>query len=199
MARHAVPGHAVCLSSCSTALLGRSPALLKLMNISPGGHGRTPPETLSKRCRSAVRSRGRSQTVWGSVWSEGRCEWACAPADAFLAADAGAFAALGCENVGVTGVGVAPAQVGVRGPGLDGVVAVVGVGDRELPQWPEVGLGRVGRPVAARRAGRAPQRHDRRFVAPLIQPVERRDELAQLDPVFVNMLFTDELADRQIL
>ena len=48
------------------------------------------------------------------MWSDYRCEWASAPADAYLAAEAGAFAALGCENVGVTGVGVAPAQVGVQ-------------------------------------------------------------------------------------
>ncbi|WRZ96342.1 hypothetical protein OHB54_22995 [Streptomyces sp. NBC_01007] len=35
----------------------RSPALLKTVNIPPGGDGRTPPETLSKRC-PAVRLRG---------------------------------------------------------------------------------------------------------------------------------------------
>lgn len=44
----------------------------------------------------------------------------------------------------MTGVGVAPAQVGVQGPGLRGVVAVVGVADGELPQRPEVRLDRVG-------------------------------------------------------
>jgi hypothetical protein len=37
-----------------------------------------------------------------------------APAEAFLAADAGAFAALGGEYIGVAGVGVAPAQIGVE-------------------------------------------------------------------------------------
>ena len=70
-----------------------------------------------------------------------RCsfEGASAPADALLAADAGAFAALGGEDVGVAGVGVAPAQVGVQGPGLDGVVGVVGVGQGELPKGSEVG------------------------------------------------------------
>ena len=65
-------------------------------------------------------------------------------ADALLAADAGAFAALGGQDVGVAGVGVAPAQVGVQLAGLDGVVGVVGVGEGELPQRPEVGLDRVG-------------------------------------------------------
>jgi hypothetical protein len=45
---------------------------------------------------------------------------------------------LGGEDVGVTGVLVAPSQVGVQGPGLDRVVAVVGVGDGELPERSEV-------------------------------------------------------------
>jgi hypothetical protein len=54
--------------------------------------------------------------------SGGGCEGACAPADACLAADAGAFLALSGEDVGVAGVGVAPAQVAVEGPGLHGVV-----------------------------------------------------------------------------
>lgn len=40
----------------------------------------------------------------------------CSPADAFLTAGAGGFPALCGEYVGVAGVGVAPAQVGVRGP-----------------------------------------------------------------------------------
>jgi hypothetical protein len=43
----------------------------------------------------------------------------------------------------MAGVGVAPAQVGVRGPGLNRVVGVVRVGDGELPQRSEVGLDRV--------------------------------------------------------
>jgi hypothetical protein len=45
-----------------------------------------------------------------------------------FAAHAGAFAALGGEDVGVSGVGVAPAQVGVQVAGQDNVVGVVGVG-----------------------------------------------------------------------
>lgn len=69
---------------------------------------------------------------------------ASAPADAFLAADAGAFPALGGEDVGVASVGVAPALVAVQGLGLRGVAAVVGVGQGELPQWAEVRLDRVG-------------------------------------------------------
>jgi hypothetical protein len=40
---------------------------------------------------------------------------------------------LGGEDVGVASILVAPAQVGVQSPGLDGLVAVVGVGDGELP------------------------------------------------------------------
>jgi hypothetical protein len=46
-----------------------------------------------------------------------RRERASAPADAFLAADAGTLAPLGREDVGVAGVGVAPAQVAMQGPG----------------------------------------------------------------------------------
>ena len=67
-------------------------------------------------------------------------EGAAAPADALLAADAGAFPALGGQDVGVAGVGVAPAQVAVQCAGLDRVVRVVRVGEGELPQRPEVGL-----------------------------------------------------------
>jgi integrase-like protein len=74
----------------------------------------------------------------GSPWWSGcGSEGASAPAEALLAADTGAFAALGCQDLGVAGVGVAPAQVGVQGPGLNGVVGVVGVGQRELPQGPK--------------------------------------------------------------
>ena len=46
---------------------------------------------------------------------------------AFLAADAGAFAALGVQDAWVAGVGVAPAQVGVQSAGQGGVAGVVGV------------------------------------------------------------------------
>ncbi len=50
----------------------------------------------------------------------------------------------------MTGAGVAPMQVGVQGPGLHGVVGVVGVGDGELPQRSEVGLDRVRPPGVGR-------------------------------------------------
>ncbi|WP_432168575.1 hypothetical protein [Streptomyces sp. bgisy031] len=59
--RRVVSGHAVRSSSCSTArirnstaVLGRSPALLKLVNSSPGGEGRTPPEALPVRVDAAT-------------------------------------------------------------------------------------------------------------------------------------------------
>jgi hypothetical protein len=42
-------------------------------------------------------------------------ERASAPADACLASDAGAFLAFGGQDVAVTGVGVAPTEVGVQG------------------------------------------------------------------------------------
>ncbi|PNG91927.1 hypothetical protein SMF913_27392 [Streptomyces malaysiensis] len=61
-----------------------------------------------------------------------------------VAADAGAFLALGGEYLGVAGVGVAPAQVAVQGSDLRGMAAVVRVGQGELPQWAEVCLDRVG-------------------------------------------------------
>jgi hypothetical protein len=49
----------------------------------------------------------------------------------------GAFTSLGGEDVGMAGVLVAPAQVGVQDSGLDGVVGVVRVGEGELPQRPK--------------------------------------------------------------
>ncbi|BCM64882.1 hypothetical protein EASAB2608_00216 [Streptomyces sp. EAS-AB2608] len=52
-------------------------------------------------------------------------ERASAPANAFLAADAGPFSALSGQDVGMAGVGVAPSQIGVQGLGLRGVAAVV--------------------------------------------------------------------------
>lgn len=51
---------------------------------------------------------------------------AAAPADAFLAADACSFAALRGQDVEVSGVGVAPAQIGVQCTGLHRVVRVFG-------------------------------------------------------------------------
>jgi hypothetical protein len=60
-----------------------------------------------------------------------------------FAADVGAFAALGGEDVGVAGVGVAPPQIGLCLMGQDGVVGVVGVADREdaqRPNWVSIGL-----------------------------------------------------------
>jgi hypothetical protein len=48
-----------------------------------------------------------------------------APALLTLAADAGAFAALGGEDAGMAGVGVAPGQIGLQAPGQYGVVRVV--------------------------------------------------------------------------
>ena len=55
----------------------------------------------------------------------GLCGWS-SPFVAFLGSDSGAFSALGGEEVGVAGVGVAPAQVGVEAR-VRTVVGVVGV------------------------------------------------------------------------
>lgn len=49
------------------------------------------------------------------------------PAPAADRSDAGAFSALGGQDVGVTGVGVAPAQVFLHLTGQDGVVRMVRV------------------------------------------------------------------------
>jgi hypothetical protein len=57
-----------------------------------------------------------------------------------FAADSGAFSALGSEDVGVSGVGVAPAQVVLDAAGQRGVVRVVRGAHGEGPQRPELGL-----------------------------------------------------------
>ena len=55
-----------------------------------------------------------------------------------LAADPGAVSAFGLEELGVPGVGVAPAQVAANGSAEGGVVGMVAVGEHELAQRPEV-------------------------------------------------------------
>jgi len=65
------------------------------------------------------------------------------PASLSFAADAGAFTALGGQYVGVAGVGVAPAQVGLQLSGQRGVVgwfepAMTKV--RSGPNWASIGL-----------------------------------------------------------
>ena len=67
-----------------------------------------------------------------------------APSALLLAADAGSVASFGVEQLGVAGVGVAPAEVCADGSGESGMVGVVAVGDDELAQRPEVGFDRVG-------------------------------------------------------
>ena len=89
-------------------------------------------------------------------------EGASSPSDAFLASQASAFLALGGQDVAVAGVGVAPAQVGVQGLRLHGVVGMVRIGDGELPQRPEVRLDRV-RP---RGVGRGETQLDLVFLRP---------------------------------
>jgi hypothetical protein len=49
-----------------------------------------------------------------------------------LAADAGTVASFGFEDLGVSGVGVAPAEVGADGLRKGGVVGVVAVGEDGL-------------------------------------------------------------------
>ncbi|WP_435647204.1 hypothetical protein [Kitasatospora purpeofusca] len=49
-------------------------------------------------------------SVAGQCWSVTRLPVGVRPAEAFLDADAGAFAVLGFQDAGVTGVSVEPAQ-----------------------------------------------------------------------------------------
>lgn len=68
--------------------------------------------------------------VWG-CWSQAGAGWWVGPASLAFAADAGALAALGGEDVGVAGAGVVPAQIGLQPPGRRGVIGVVSAGDDE--------------------------------------------------------------------
>ena len=54
-----------------------------------------------------------------------------------------ALLAFGGQDVAMMSIGVAPAQARVKGPEQRDVIGVVGVGDDELPQRPEVRLDRV--------------------------------------------------------
>src|SRR5438045_1500806 len=56
----------------------------------------------------------------------------------------GAFAALGGQHVGVAGMDVAPAQVGLETPGQDRVAGVVGASHDEGADRPELCLDRIG-------------------------------------------------------
>jgi hypothetical protein len=58
-----------------------------------------------------------------------------------FASDAGSFAALSGEYVGVTGVLVPPTQVVLQSGCEHGVAAVIRAADRERAQRPELGLG----------------------------------------------------------
>jgi len=66
-----------------------------------------------------------------------------APSALLFAADAGSVAAFGFEEVGVSGVVVAPAQVSTDRSSQGEVVGVVAVGQGEFAQRPEVRLDRV--------------------------------------------------------
>ena len=58
-----------------------------------------------------------------------------------LAADAGPFAALGGQDVGVAGVGVAPAQAGLELAGQHGVAGMIRAAHDKSADWPELRLG----------------------------------------------------------
>ena len=62
-----------------------------------------------------------------------------APAPVALTADPGTFAALGGEHVGMPGVGVAPAQMGVQRPGEHHMVGVIGAAENEERSGPKCG------------------------------------------------------------
>lgn len=84
-----------------------------------------------------------------TVGSGNGFERASTPADALLAADAGAFLTLG-QNVAVAGVGIAPAEIGVQGPGLHGVV-----GAGRLQSLLIFGRCRSGQPEEVQRSAEA--------------------------------------------
>ena len=82
--------------------------------------------TLSRSVRTSVTALGIPTVTAADLWVPGRssglvrdrigsphlsCGLGSAPPVVFLAADAGAFAALGGEDVGVVGVGIAPPQM----------------------------------------------------------------------------------------
>src|ERR1035441_8758298 len=73
------------------------------------------------------------------------------PSGAGVRCDPGAFASLGGQDVGVAGVGVAPAQVIVQAAGQHRVAAVVGSADDKGAQGPELRLDRVGPGCVGRR------------------------------------------------
>ncbi len=56
------------------------------------------------------------------------------PSGCLLAADTGAFLAFGGQDVMVAGMGIAPAEAAVQGPGLHSAAGAVRVGHRALPQ-----------------------------------------------------------------
>src|SRR5258708_6628189 len=100
-------------------------------------------------CRSSWRRRRKacSSDARLAVICRGPDRWsgrASAPADALLAADAGAFPALGCQDIWVAGVGVAPGQVVLQAAGQHGVIRAVRAADDKSAQRPELRLDRIG-------------------------------------------------------
>jgi hypothetical protein len=67
-----------------------------------------------------------------------------------VAADASPFAALSGQDIGVTGVGVAPAQVLLELAGQHGVVAVIRAAHNEGADRTELRLDRVGWSASSR-------------------------------------------------
>jgi len=67
-----------------------------------------------------------------------------APALLVFAADAGAFAALGGQHVGVAGVGITPARVVLQLAGQRGVIPVVRAAHDKGAYWTELRLDRIG-------------------------------------------------------
>ena len=67
-----------------------------------------------------------------------------APGPVALATDPGSFAALGGQHIGMAGMGVAPAQMGLQRAGEHHMVGVIGAAENEGAQRPEVRLDGVG-------------------------------------------------------
>ncbi|PWK84586.1 hypothetical protein C8D88_108201 [Lentzea atacamensis] len=100
--------------------------------------------TPAARARAAV-GEGTLDHLGSPGWSG--CSWAVQALLTFTA-DAGSFFALGGQDVGVAGIGVAPSQISLGRAGEHGAVGAVGVALRERAQWQKK---TTGRRVGARR------------------------------------------------
>ena len=94
-----------------------------------------PRSVVSRSSRASALTTNVRALCGGGAWA--------APSPLLFAANAGAVPAFGFEDLWVTGVLVAPAQVLAERAAECGVVGIVAVRDHELAQRPEMRLDRV--------------------------------------------------------